>query len=175
MREYSYRFNEYNLDDTEKSYPYFTNRIITVRSGNCFIYEETNRTYLPDVTGDGSGYNISFRNDTFNGSISIPRASLGRSATTFIYRGIKPPAEAKAIACGDRCLTMWAYKNPATDNFNGTFYQCPINVTSVSNATQDIHKIPDDVAREAAASIALQGRWTGKKHDYTQYQFYANG
>lgn len=177
MQEFSYRFNEYNFDDKKKSYPYFTNRILTVQSGDCLTYEETNRTYLRDVTGDGSGYKISFRNDTYNNSISLPKSSLGNFATTFIYRDIKPPAEAKANACGDRCITMWAYQNPVTSNLTGRFYQCPINVSSVSNATQNAHRIPDDVAREAAASIALQGRWSGTIDDqhYTQYQFYANG
>ena len=171
MREYSYRFNEYNFNDKDKSYPYFTNRIIIARSGDCITYDEINRIYLPDVHGNGNGFKIWYRNDTFNNSISIPKSSLGNYATTYIYRGSKPPAEAKSTACGDRCITMWAYKNPITSNLTGTLYECPINVTVVSNAMQDAHKIPDGVAREAAASIALQERWSGTFQDqhYVQY------
>lgn len=178
MQEFSYRFNEYNPNDTQKSYPFFSNRTVTASSGHCFTYDETNRTSLPDVSDDGGGLQISYKNDTFNASISIPNSSLGSQGTTYIYRGIHPPADAApadagGIACGPRCITMWAYENPVSDH-PPRFYQCPISVSAVRNAMQDVHNIPDGVARVAAASIALQGRYSGTS-DFTQYQFYADG
>lgn len=172
MQEFSYRFNEYNPNDLQKSYPFFSNRTVTAWSDPCFTYNETNRTPLPDVKGDGAGVKISYKNDTFNDSISIPNSSLGDQGTTYVYRGIRPPADATAISCGPRCITMWAYKNPKSEN--PRLYQCPINVSAVRNATQDAHNIPNGVARVAAASIALEGRFSGN-FDFTQYQFYADG
>lgn len=185
-QEFAYRFNEYNFDDIWKSYPYLTNRIITVGSGDCFTYRQTGKPInVTDVNGDGDGRSISFKNDTYNGSIDIPNANLGLQGTTYTYQGIHPPAEAKTVSCGHRCITMWAYKNPESDapeldnpeSETPRFYQCPITVSEVSNAMQDAHKIPNGVAREAAASIALQGRWSGPYNDkhWMQYQFYANG
>lgn len=174
MQKFAYRFNEYNIDDKQKSYPYFSNRTITTWSGDCFTYDGFNITHLPDVNGNGAGWNISYKNNSFENHISIPKSSLGKNGTTYIYRDINPPPEAKEIACGDRCITMWAYENPES---HPRLYQCPINVSPVSNATQDAHKIPDGVARLAAASIALQGRWGGRlsNRSFTQYQFYAYG
>lgn len=176
-QEFAYRFNEYNFDDVAKSYPYLTNRTITVSSGDCVTYDVTDDSAkVEGVSGDGDGFEISYKNDTNNGSIIIPSASLGRQGTTYIYRGTKPVAEAETtFSCGDRCITMWAYKNP--ESTNPRFYQCPITVSAVSNAWQEAHNIPNGVAREAAASIALQGRWFGDitNQQWTQYQFYANG
>lgn len=41
-QEFAYRFNEYNINDTQKSYPHFTNRIITKWSNAYFSYNVTN-------------------------------------------------------------------------------------------------------------------------------------
>ena len=47
----------------------------------------------------------------------------------------------------------------------------------VSNVDQAAHNVSNAVARAAAASIALQGRFQGTvAHPiFTQYQFYATG
>ena len=178
-QEFAYRFNEYNPTDMFASYPRFTNRIITAWSGDCLSYNVTGAVKVPDISGDGQGKNMSYGNGTFNGSITIPDSALGLSSTTYIYRDTNPPEEnGPATACGDRCIMMWASKNPsAAPNASTTLYQCPIHVSPVSNAIQDAHHVPDSVARIAAASIALQGRWSSNNGDpdYTQYQFYAYG
>ena len=50
-------------------------------------------------------------------------------------------------------------------------------MSTVSNATQPAHNVPDAVARVAAASAALQGKFEGSPDNpkYTQYQFYTTG
>ena len=74
---------------------------------------------------------------------------------------------------------MWAYQNPGIQP-KGIFYQCPVNISDVKNAGRPEHNIPNDVVKVAAASIALQGRFTGdiqsyEGKDFEQYQFYATG
>lgn len=177
-QEFAYRFIEYNPADESNSYPHFTNRIITAWSGACLSYNVTGMVKVPEISNDGQGQNMSYGNSTFNGSINIPGSALGLASTTYIYRDNNPPEENPATACGDRCIMMWASKNPgASPNASTTLYQCPINVSPVSNATQDAHQVPASVARIAAASIALQGRWSlnNGDRDYTQYQYYAYG
>lgn len=178
-REFAYRFSEYNPSDDQNSYPHFTNRIITAWSDACFTYNVTGSVKVPDISGDGQGQKLSYGNGTFNDSISIPESALGLLSTTYIYRDTNPPEEnGPATSCGDRCIMMWAYKNRSKLlNESTTLYQCPIHVSPVSNAMQDVHQVPDSVARIAAASIALQGRWSDNdgNRDYTQYQFYAYG
>lgn len=177
-QEFAYRFLEYNPTDEQFSYPYFTNRTITAWSGACLSYNVTGIVKVPEISNDGQGQNMSYGNSTFNGSITIPDSALGLSSTTYIYRDTNPPeANGPATSCGDRCIMMWASKNGASPNETATLYQCPINVSLVNNATQEAHKVPDSVARIAAASIALQGRWSTNNgdRDYTQYQYYPDG
>lgn len=174
-QEFAYRFNEYNFNDKQKSYPHFTNRTITIWSNACSSYNVTNSQRVPAINGDGQGEKLSFENKTFKGSISIPDSALGQLSTTYIYQGPKRPEDnSPEAACGDRCIMIWAYKN--FESLNG-LVACQIHVSAVSNAIQDEHHVPDGVARIAAASIALQGRYWIKDStpDYTQFQFYAYG
>lgn len=171
-REFAYRFNEYNFDDKQKSYPHFTNRTITIWPDACFSYDVTNKVVVSDINGDGQGVKLSFENKTFNSSINIPKSALGSLSTTYIYRGIKPPEDNHSeAACGDRCIRIWAYTNEKS------LATCQVHVSAVSNAMQDEHDVPNDVARIAAASIALRGRYhdNGTDRVYTQFQFYAFG
>ena len=113
--------------------------------------------------------------------IAIPREYLGREGTTYIYQGKHDPTSATIYICGDRCIWMWAYKNPSgyppESPEPSAFYQCPVSISVVNNASLPQHSIPDGVAKIAAASIALQGRFAGPVNDpdYKQYQFYASG
>ena len=174
-QEFAYRFKEYNYDDSERMYPSFTNRVITASAGECFNYTELNHTLGPDLYNNLAAFNYTFSNSTYNSSISIPISSEGWTATTYIYRGTKLPHLAEVNSCGDRCMWIWAHRASVPNNDISTFYQCPITVSQVSNATTDLQEVPKSVARVAAASIALQGRWTGSVENkiWTQYQFYA--
>lgn len=173
--EFAFRFQEYNHDDRARMYPARTNRVITASSGECFQYTAHNHTLAPDLYDKMSAYNYPFYNSTYNSSISIPISSDGWSATTYIYRGKKLPHLAEANSCGDRCMWLWAHRTSVPDNDKSTFFQCPITISRVRNATTDEQDVPDWIARVAAVSIALQGRWSGPEHDkiWTQYQFYA--
>jgi hypothetical protein len=173
-QEYAYRFKEYDPKDLQGICPSFSNRTITVSSGTCFEYEEIGRTNDRDLFGDVAAWKYTYGNKTFNSNITIPKASEGRSGTTYVYRGTKHPRDTETYACGARCILMFAHKSQGPDQ-PSTFYECPITVSPVKNATRDEHHFPDRVARVAAASIALQGRWAGtsEKKIWTQYQFYA--
>ena len=104
-QEFAHRFSEHNPNDTQRAYPYFTNRIITASSGDCFEYDQVGPP-SPDRIDDMSASNFTYADNSTNGSISIPTSSLGREGTTYIYRGIKAPAEATVQSCGPRCIWM---------------------------------------------------------------------
>jgi hypothetical protein len=173
--EFAYRFNEYNPNDTQKAYPYFSNRTFTTSSGKCLENSQVGEP-TSDTVGSMSALKHTYTNGSTNGTISIPVSSLGREGTTYIYRGTDRPAIESTYNCSDRGFWMWAYRNPGRDEAP-RFYQCPIEVSLVSNVQQSAHIISNDVARVAAASIALQGRYhpEGDRQIFTQYQFYASG
>ena len=179
-RDFVYRFLEYNLNDTQGTYPLFTNRTITTSSGTCFKYNITNNPVPDNRQGNTDDLVFQYTNGTVNGSISIPRAFWAVDATTYIYRGTNIPEKATIVSCGPRCLWMWAYKSQgfANSDHETALYQCPITIGSVTNVTNYTQEVPNDVARLAAAAIGLQGRSvttnTGGQ-DWTQFQFYPFG
>ena len=174
-QQYAYRFNEYNPSDSRRVYPFITNRTITAEALNCLKYRQIN-------TDGRDPQTITYENvadKTDQGNITIPVEYLGREGTTYIYRGYHDPPAAPLYSCGDRCLLMWAYQNIGAHS-KGAFFQCPVNISVVKNAWRPEHNIPNDVAKVAAASIALQGRFVGDYQNYSlkdfeQYQFYATG
>lgn len=187
-QEFGYRFNEYNPDDiVNKVYPHFTDRVITASSAKCNEYSQVGEPVpvtvggpVPTTVGDPktpknyiSAMKYTYSNDSTTGSIVIPTSALGNDGTTYIYQGTRPPAKATTFGNGDRGIKMWVYKNPK----HPLFYECPITVSVVYNVTDPRHNITDDVAREAAASIALQGqfRGAGDNKNFRQWQWYANG
>ncbi|KAL8910662.1 MAG: hypothetical protein Q9171_004078 [Xanthocarpia ochracea] len=178
---YAYRFNVYNPGDLELTYPLFTDRTITASAGECLVYPMKKETQVNDVEGKGPGSNFTYGNDILTEQIQIPRSSLGWSGTTYMYKGIQAP-DYTEYGCGPRCMWLWAYKNPGpskeiNDKEPPTFYKCPITISEVRNAWKDSHIVPDEVARIAAVSLALQGQWSGHggTRNFNQYQFYAYG
>jgi len=174
-QEFAYRFSEYNPNDTQKTYPHFTSRIITAASGICTKYDQLE--VVNDTIGDDSARRFTYTNPrTGNGSIRIPTSSLGDYGATYIYRGFHTPDKAMTWACGDRCLLMWVYTNIAAHE-GSEFYECPITISEVSNSSLPEHHVSNFMARLAAASIALEGRthnFAGRL-DWEQFQFYASG
>lgn len=181
IQEFAYRFNEYNPNDTQEAYPYFTDRVVTASSGVCNEYTETgnqagvvgdDKTYPPNAI---SALNITYTNGTYNGSIFIPTSALGREGTTYIYRGPAVPSAATTYGFGRRGLIMWVYRNPGTQS--SRFFECPVTVSNVTHVQNPAHDISDATAREAVASIALQGQFRGTRNnvDFTQWQWYASG
>ena len=188
-----YRFKEYNPNDTGRAYPSLTDRVITAEAKNCITYNEKSTDESQDPQ-PFSYVNPSDPED--NGNLTIPKTFLGREGTTYIYQGFHDPTLADLQSCGPRCLWMWAYKNPSgypkdpSGDPNGppepsAFYKCPVNISQVFRGDPKKkllkeHLIPDSMAKMAAASIALQGRYGGppsdpSKQDYHSHQFYASG
>ena len=178
QQQIAYRFNEYNLDDAQQVYPHMTNRTIYAEAKNCITYDDISvdpkdpQTLIyPDDTGEDA-------------TIKIPQDFLGREGTTYIYRGFHDPPDAEFQSCGERCLWMWAYKNPSGFPKGSpeptALYKCPVNISDVNNASMPEHHIPDQVVKMAAAAIALRGIYRGpsdnvSEQDYGSYQFYASG
>ena len=179
--EFTYRFNEYNPGDLQKAYPQFTNRTITASAGECLMYEVKNQINTPEIiAGRGPGTIFFYGNDTFTGNVSVPASYLGGDCTTYMYRGFHAPPHADAQTCGNpRCMWSWALDIALDNNIPSRVFQCPITISPVNNAYNDSHKITNDVARIAAVSIALEGRWTGgpapEKRDFQSYQYYPFG
>lgn len=178
-QEFAYRFNEYNPDDTQKIYPSFTKRVIRASSGRCTEYSEigSQRTTVGDSFPNTiSALNFTYTDGQRNGTILIPTSALGREGTTYIYQGPRPPAEATTYGFGPRGIVMWVYRNPGARE-GSQFFECPVTVEVVTNVRNPIHNISDSTARQAAASIALQGQFrnAGKDQDFTQWQWYADG
>ncbi|KAI4219046.1 MAG: hypothetical protein L6R36_008593, partial [Xanthoria steineri] len=176
-REFAYRFKEYNPRDREGTYPLFTDRTITASAGDCLVYRVENETDVGDVDGQGSGKIFTYEEGNSRKEISIPTSSLGWSATTYMYKGFVDPQHLDNHSCGPRCMWLWAYKNPGPKDDSHALYNCPVTVSEVNNTRSDSQVIPDEVARVAAVSIALQGRWSGPENNknFNQYQFYTWG
>lgn len=103
-----------------------------------------------------------YTNGTFSDNITIPAAYGAYDGTTYVYRGIDIPQQEKRYACGPRCIKVWAHRSIGQGE-SSTFFECPITVNDVTNVTKtttNSQSLPNDMARFAAASIALQGRPT---------------
>ncbi|KAI4257248.1 MAG: hypothetical protein L6R42_005788, partial [Xanthoria sp. 1 TBL-2021] len=175
--QFAYRFKEYNPGDLGASYPLFTNRTYTASAGDCHVYQVKNETKVPDVDGQGSGSSFTYEDGSSTKEITIPTSSMGLSATTYMSKGFQAPQHT-GYRCGPRCVWLWAYKNSGPGGINEidppALYKCPVTVSEVSNTWHDWQVVPDEVARMAAVSIALQGRWSGRvgNLNFNQYQFY---
>lgn len=178
-QEFAYRYKEYNPSDRQKIYPHFTKRVIRASSRPCTEYSEIGRRQ--STVGDNfpnqiSALNITYTDGQRNETILIPTSALGMEGTTYIYRGPQAPAAATTYGFGPRGIIMWAYRNPGAAQAS-RFYECPITVEVVTDVRNPAHNISDSTAREAAASIALQGQFKnlGNVRDFTQWQWYASG
>ena len=180
-QEFAYRFNEYNFNDTQQVYPFFTKRVMTASSGTCNEYAQTGdpvETVVGDPHGENfiSAFNFTYTNNATNGTVVIPTSALGNEGTTYIYRGIQTPANTTVSDFGPRGLWMWVYRNGGKEQ-NPWFYECPVTVDALTNVDDPRHNISDALARQAVASIALQGQFKGSfsSPDFTQWQWYAAG
>ena len=183
-QEFAYRFNEYNPEDSTESYPYLTERNIRASTGLCSEYAVNwDKMVMIDTTdGREEAFFLPIYNQTYNGTITIPRPATGFDATTYIYNGTKMPQDELTQSCGPRCLWMYAFRSHGViTKRKDAVFACPITVSEVHNANASYHNLPDDMALLAAASIGLEGRYTNpnkkgeKNRVWTQYQFYSWG
>lgn len=178
--EYAFRYADYNPSDVARAYPLLTDRIVKASTGRCLQYSiNVNDSYAID-TPDGIKETMVwlYSNETFNGSISIPKPNGAFDSTTYIFNGISAPQDADLQACGPRCINVYAmrWEGKLTDRPK-TLFQCPITVSEVSHTTNEMQVLPAENARLAAASIALSGRYTNPNgthfEHWEQYQLYA--
>ena len=179
QQEFAYRFKEYNPEDREKTYPFLTNRVLTVSPGSCNKYTMTSTNPPMNCTiSNEAGFVHLYSNSTSQQtSFCVPLSSEGCSATVYIYGGLKSPDLDEDYSCGNRSKWIWAFRAPDPGSPDPTvIFECPITVSQVSNAFADAQQIPNAVARVAAASIGLNGRWSGNISDriWTQYSFNSN-
>ena len=163
-QEFTHRFSEYSPNDTQRAYPWMSNRTITAHSGRCLTYNEKKSS------SESLRRNYTYTNGSYTGWIDIPYAVEDPETTVYIYRGFYAPANAPAQKCGSRCMWMWAHRNFGGGSLS-KFYQCPITISNVFNAYKESQNVPDDVAYLAAASIGVNGRQVPNTHAWTQWQF----
>lgn len=166
--EFAYCFLEYNPDDNEKIYPFHTNRIIKASTGTCYQYH-----LKKDTSNEGPPV-FHIYNETYKSTLTVPGPYLANDSSTFIYNGTKIPEKGNVEDCGSRCLWMYAFRQQGPKRKDkDVIYGCPITVSEVQNASQNYHRILDQVARDAAASIAMDTRSRGEH--WEQYQLYRWG
>ncbi|MCJ1463715.1 hypothetical protein MMC07_002324 [Pseudocyphellaria aurata] len=174
-REFATRYAEYNPEDLAHAYPFFTDRIVKASAGEC-------SSYKPIGNGEGNSGNDGksdlwvwkiIKDSTHNETLEIPKREAALDATTFFYYGTSAPPDATVQSCGDRCMWLYAWRSagPQTKR-TAAIFKCPISVSEVTHANHDWHKLDDDIARYAAASIALTGR---NAPDWQQYRLYPFG
>ncbi|KAK0509699.1 hypothetical protein JMJ35_008093 [Cladonia borealis] len=166
QEEFAYRFTETNPEDFSRTYPLFTNRVVTASYDQCYQYDvnQTSGKKVDDDNGDRAAYNWSYSNGTISGNITIPTEYSAIDSTTYIYRGLEVPQNETENACGPQYQPQ-------------TVFQCPITISSVSNTTLESQTISNGMAKLAAASIGLQGRSVNQANGriWTQYQLYPYG
>lgn len=173
-QEFAIRYAEYNPDDLAQAYPFFTDRIVKASAGECSQYDVIGD---PTVKSSNDGENDTWvwkiSNSTHNETISIPKREAADDATTYIYNGFNAPPGAPLQACGDRCILLYAWRSggPLTKRQSAVF-KCPINISNVTNSDEDWKVLPNDIARYAAASIALTGR-NAPVSQWQQYRLYS--
>ena len=174
-QQFAYRFHEYNPDDHSRTYPHFTDRIITASSGECQNYSI--RFPLKQAENGNLLYEYYIDNTTIEGSITIPVSLGAEDATTYVYKGVHIPQNAALQQCGPRCMNVWAHRSHGPPGGGDPqIYSCPITVENVINVNFSSQSISNEIARLAATSIALSGRQNNDKpENWNQYQLYTFG
>lgn len=180
IREFAYRFSEYNPTDLALAYPYATYRNIRASADQCYKYKvDFGKSPVVDgPDGNKDVQDFTFGNESYTAHLPIPKSDGALDGTTYVYNGSLVPQNATEQACGPRCIIIYAYRIPSRDSFHQTtITSCHITISEVYNATEDWHHVPDDIARLAAASIGLTGRPTMSKGNivWPQYQLYTFG
>lgn len=177
-REFTVRYADSNPADSIGAYPYYgAQRIVTVTANECNGNLTTpNPRLVNGSDGPDSEYVWSFENSTGIYDLSVPRTILARDSTTYIWNGTHTPPLATAHACGPRCIVLFALRDMNRGpNHEITIFQCRITISPIFNGTNPAHELSDGIARTAAASIALSGRWRENFLDWRQFQLYQDG
>ena len=124
-----------------------TDRIpITVTTERRLTVETACEAYPVISGGDGTQTNITVRiSPTANLNVTLPVRG-GLDQTTFMTD--------TRISCGSRCSYVTAFEASETESW---WYNCTTSVSSVEKAERLEEDVGDEMARLAAAAIALQG------------------
>ena len=180
-QEFAFRYSEFNPSDHARTYPYLTNRTIKASASDCWQYNVKDNTYAIDANdGKQETWVFNFNNETYDGSLPIPKPNTAYDSTTYVYNGSSVPQNATVQSCGPRCISLYAFRSyGSVTKRPSVLFQCSVNIGEVSNVTNDKQQIADFNARLAAASIALTGRYTNpngsKYQQWEQYQLYPFG
>ncbi|KAL8998264.1 MAG: hypothetical protein Q9169_002668 [Polycauliona sp. 2 TL-2023] len=181
-QEYAYRFAEYNPQDRRRVYPYQTKRLTKASLGPCYqtTLDGDEIDFVDSRDGPHSIVVHQFSNGTENDTVAIARSDTAFDSMTYAYIGDQAPQNASAVACGPRCIWVYAIRSRGVVRTHGTdIFKCAITVSTVTNADDPGHTVPDSTARMAAASIALSGRYTNPIGDpvkhWQQFQLYPYG
>lgn len=90
-QEFAYRFAEYNPDDRASAYPYLTKRIVRASADNCHEYSVSSMDAIDSPDGEKGTWVFNYYNQTFNGSLPIPKPSAAFDASTYVYNGLQAP------------------------------------------------------------------------------------
>lgn len=181
-REFAVRYADSNPADMINAYPYYgAQRFITVAATGCNGNLTNDPSLADGHDGPKSELVWPYQNSTGFYSLSIPRSILARSSTTYIWNGTAPPPLATEYTCGPRCVVLFALRDMERGpDHEITIFQCRIMISLMSNVKHPAHVLSDSIARTAAASVALSGRWRlgfvgGPPLDWRQFQLYQDG
>ena len=148
-----YNFKNYNPDDRRISLP--SDRQIST-TANCSFFEV--------LSSNGQApKNISVEMDGSVKSIQLPAEDFGN---TIYFTDFSDD-------CGSRCAQISVYRpirDGSDDRGESSYFECTTTVSKVANVTQDFEQVSDNVAKLAAASVALDGLKRGGNN--IQYQLY---
>lgn len=178
QREFAVRYVDSNPADLTNAYPYYgTQRIITTAATNCSGSFHVATPHVADsADGKESEFVWQFENSTGTYPLSIPRSILAAQSTTYVWNGTNIPPVATSQACGPRCIVLYAlrdFRRGSDHEIN--IFQCRITISPMSNIKDPAHVLSDSVARTAAASIALSGRWRRDSSAWRNFQLYQEG
>ena len=148
-----YVFQQWPAESTTTNGAFYSNRTI-IANTTCYVYDVTQGA-------DGDSQQIYY---TKNGTMQVVDFQMIEPDSTTYYTS---PQDGD---CGPRCANVCAFENSGSTGF---YHECNITISNVNNATLPEHEIPDEIAKLAAASIALQGYQA--KNVANQYQRYPAG
>lgn len=174
-REFTVRYADSNPTDLINAYPYYgAKRIITIAATNCNgTFNVTDHDTVASSDGIDSDFAWPFENSTGTYPLSIPRSILAAYSTTYVWNDTELPPSSTSEACGPRCVVLYALR----DMHRGpkheiSIFQCHVTISPMANVKDPAHVLSDSMARTAAASIALSGRWRPDGSRFRNFQLY---
>ena len=181
---FAYQYRQFNPQDQSKSYPFLAPRLITTSSDQCtqFFVNEPASGWVSGTDGPQSIWEVHYYNETYNGTLRVPRELSAFDSTTYVWDDDLTPQNSSKQACGPRCVWLYAVREHRPGQARPVVvFQCAITISKVfSEGSSPEMALPDPLARLAAASIALSGRYAntpppGPGTTWRQAQYFSHG